>query len=77
MKAATAALTELPMVNSASGFRPLVPPMLTSEPRRALSSGQACAREPHVGEELQRIAVLPVGVGQFEEAAALASRRRC
>src|SRR6516162_6594736 len=41
VKAATAALTELPMVKRCSGLRPLVPPIATSEPRRSLSSGQA------------------------------------
>ena len=40
-EAATAALTELPMVNSASGLRPLVPPIETNEPRRSFRSGQA------------------------------------
>src|SRR5262245_28018316 len=40
-KAAQAALTELPMVKAASGLRPLVPPIVMSEPRRAFSSGQA------------------------------------
>ena len=39
--AATAALTELPMVNSASGLRPLAPPIETNEPRRSFRSGQA------------------------------------
>ena len=71
VKAATAALTELPMVNSASGLRPLVPPMETNEPRCVLQQRPGRARQPHVGEELQRVAVLPVGVGELEEAAAL------
>ena len=64
MKAATAALTELPMVNRSSGFRPLVPPALLQErPGRA--------REPHMGEKFQRVAVLPIGIGQRQEIAAL------
>ncbi len=29
------------MVKAASGLRPLVPPMVMSEPRRAFNSGQA------------------------------------
>src|SRR5215510_11869792 len=56
-KAAHAALTELPMVKAASGLRPLVPPMVMSE--------------PHMGKELEREALLPVGVGEIEEVAAL------
>jgi hypothetical protein len=41
VKAATAALTELPMVNCAVGLRAPVPPIEISEPCRSLSSGQA------------------------------------
>src|ERR1700732_4209649 len=66
VKAATAALTELPMVKCFSGLRPLVPPIAISAPRRSLSSG----REPHMGEEFQRVAFLPVGIGEREEVAA-------
>src|SRR4029453_4938434 len=70
VKAATAALTELPMVKRFSGLRPLVPAIATSAPRRSFNSGQA-ARESHMREEFQRIAVCPIGVGQFEEVAPL------
>ena len=59
------------MVNAFSGFLPLVPPIATSEPRTLLQQRPGRAREPHMGEEFQRIAVLPVGVGQREEIAAL------
>ena len=41
VKATQAALTELPMVNGASGSLAPMPAMVTSEPRCALSSGQA------------------------------------
>jgi len=41
VKAATAALTELPMVNSAVGLRPPVPPIEISAPRRSRNSGHA------------------------------------
>ena len=41
VNAATAALTELPMVKRFSGLRPLVPPIATSAPLRSFSSGQA------------------------------------
>ncbi len=41
VKATQAALTELPMVNGASGSLPPMPAMVTSEPCCALSSGQA------------------------------------
>ena len=44
-KAAQAALTELPMVKAAIGMRPLVPPMVTTEPldaqQRPGGAGQA------------------------------------
>src|SRR5262249_39660133 len=36
-----------------------------------LEQRPGCARKPHVGEELQRKAILPVGVGELEEIAAL------
>ena len=45
--------------------------MRTSEPPLAFSSGQAARDEPHMGEEFQRIAFGPVGVGEREEVAAL------
>src|SRR6516164_3728343 len=41
LKAATAALTELPMVNSAVGLRPPVPPIEMSAPPRSANNGQA------------------------------------
>ena len=41
VKAAHAALTELPMVKPAVGTVPQMPPMVTSEPPLAFSSGQA------------------------------------
>ena len=41
VKATQAALTELPMVKGASGSLPPMPAIVTSEPRCALSSGQA------------------------------------
>jgi len=44
LKAAQAALTELPMVKAASGLRPLVPPMVMSEPRRACSQAGIAIR---------------------------------
>ena len=59
------------MVKPAVGTRPLVPPMLTSEPLALLQQRPGGAREPHMGEELERIAVRPVGVGEGEEIAAL------
>ena len=59
------------MVKPAVGTRPLVPPMLTSEPPLAFKQRPGGARKPHMGEELERIAVRPVGVGEGEEIAAL------
>ena len=59
------------MVKSAIGLRPLVPPMATSEPFRLPQQRPGGAGEPHMGEEFQRIAFLPVGVGEFEKIAAL------
>ena len=40
-KAATGGVDRAPMVKSAVGLRPPVPPIETSEPRRSFSSGQA------------------------------------
>jgi hypothetical protein len=74
LKAAQAALTELPMVKRASGLRPLVPPMATSEPRR-FQQRPGGAGEPHMGEEFERKAVLPVGIAERRELAALGRAR--
>src|SRR5262245_20045178 len=35
-----------------------------------LEQRPGCAREPHMGEEFQRVALLPIGVGEREEIAA-------
>src|SRR5215475_3905783 len=73
LKAAQAALTELPLVKAASGLRPLVPPLVMAAPRLEQRPGRA--RQPHMGEELQRKALLPVGVGEFEKLAAFGGAR--
>ena len=70
-KAATAALTELPMVNSSVGLRPPVPPMAIDRAAPLLEQRPGGAGEPHMGEEFQRVAVFPIGVGEIEEIAAL------
>jgi len=65
------------MVKLACGLRPLVPPMVTSDPLRALSNGQQARCQPHMREKLERKAVLPVCVREFKEIAALGGARRC
>jgi hypothetical protein len=71
LKAAQAALTELPMVKAASRLAPAAPSDGDERAAPRLEERPGCAREPHMGEELERIAVLPVGVGELEEIAAL------
>ena len=71
VKAATAALTEA--ADGELGSR-LAPAGAADGDERAaplLEQRPGGAREPHMGEEFQRVAVLPIGVGELEEIAAL------
>src|ERR1019366_10468368 len=47
------------------------PPDRDQSPAPLLQRGPARAREPHMGEELERKSILPVGVAEREEVAAL------
>ena len=46
-----------PMVKAAIGMRPLVPPIVTTEPLDSRKQRPGSAREPHMGEEFERVAL--------------------
>ena len=71
MKRGTAAFTELPMVNSAVGLRAAGAADRNQRTVPFFQKRPGGARQPHMGEEFQRIAVFPIGVGKVEEIAAL------
>src|SRR3989454_5671747 len=68
-KLATAALTEPPIKNSASGVRAAPPDDVDDASLRSLQQRPEQPGEPHAAEELQREAVEPDRIGQVQERA--------